>query len=1040
VTLPQVEKEILKYPRFLLLSPRSDPLRPIILLQLAGLRTIRREFSHQKDDHDKSITHLTEAVILPFQQGRDVVNMLFQLASVLSSRFWVYKQPEDIKSSLKYFRFLRINFHPLEAFDIPHYQLTSRLVRALAHNLKLGFGDMAHDMEEIAALSHELLTTDTSSGSRGEIREDIAAFTLAVRTTWSRGNSTQQPSERVLQVLREAKMMIPDDHTLSLALARCHATRFRRSHAIKEYEEAIAIADQIIGAGDSLTLTDLQETAIDLITELVSFRLNSSADPVYLEESIHRIRSLLGVYSPDQRRKSLTSLLHLLEEQRFDYFGVTGSSVEIPFKFSDLVNGVLSDLSRKLHLLGRTPDGDPQSLFVRSVGDLQGLLTSIRNNEIADVEAAVECGRALLPSPGHRYSSMVGTLLAEILSEAYERTERLDYLSEAITKYRDHLQDGSGFRKTHFFAVYGLVYSLIRRFKLCRRGQDLEEAMQLYAILADHGYTEVFNRFCLSCSWARHARLHAHPSISTAYEKAMSLLQETLVFSPTLQTQHFRLVRMPGGLEGFPLKFPLDYASYQIERGQFKQATETLERGRALLWSEMRGLRTSTDQLRAFDPVIADKFTAINRQLESVTMSVTQSESEVHSDDSETGTVHREGMNSIGRLVSKQRTLLEERITLISHIQSLPGFGKFLKPLSFDALNSAAAHGPVIIINQSEWSSDIIILHKDLSPSIISTPFDLYGRTNQLKEQLLHVRKEKGLDSKDYGYTLASVLADLYELVGKPVIEMLRRLKVPEKSRIWWCPTSTFSSLPLHAMGPIPSDSDDKVYFMDLYISSYTPTLTALIESRKPGSQLESFDKPSLLLVAQPETLPGAWGEIDVIEAVGLPVTTLMSEKATPTTVLSGLRDHRFVHFVCHGLLETGKPFDASFKLHGGNLTLLEIVRSHLSTAEFAFLSACHTAELTDESIADEGLHLAAAVQFCGFRSVVGTMWAMADTDGADLSQFFYKSIFPAESPGRKRVPYYERSARALQVAVKKLRRKRGVTLERWVNFVHYGA
>jgi CHAT domain-containing protein len=96
-----------------------------------------------------------------------------------------------------------------------------------------------------------------------------------------------------------------------------------------------------------------------------------------------------------------------------------------------------------------------------------------------------------------------------------------------------------------------------------------------------------------------------------------------------------------------------------------------------------------------------------------------------------------------------------------------------------------------------------------------------------------------------------------------------------------------------------------------------------------------------------------------------------------------------------------GKPFDASFELHKGHLTLLEIVRSHLPAAEFAFLSACHTAELTDDSIADEGLHLAAAVQYCGFRSVVGTMWAMADTDGQDLSKHFYKSIFSASAAGK---------------------------------------
>ena len=242
-------------------------------------------------------------------------------------------------------------------------------------------------------------------------------------------------------------------------------------------------------------------------------------------------------------------------------------------------------------------------------------------------------------------------------------------------------------------------------------------------------------------------------------------------------------------------------------------------------------------------------------------------------------------------------------------------------------------------------------------------------------------------------------------------------------------------------MGPIPSDDGTDLYFSDLYIPSYTPTLAALIESRKRGSSSNTSDnsKPSILLVAQPDTLPGALGEIKVIETTKIPVKCLISAMATPKTVIEGLREHRFAHFVCHGLLETGKPFDASLELHKDHLTLLNIVRSQLPTAEFAFLSACHTAELTEGSVADEGLHLAAAMQYCGFRSVVGTMWAMADTDGADLSKHFYKAIF-ADKADQNGVPYHARTARALQIAVKKLRKKRGVALERWVNFVHYGA
>lgn len=201
-----------------------------------------------------------------------------------------------------------------------------------------------------------------------------------------------------------------------------------------------------------------------------------------------------------------------------------------------------------------------------------------------------------------------------------------------------------------------------------------------------------------------------------------------------------------------------------------------------------------------------------------------------------------------------------------------------------------------------EWRSDIIILLRDSPPSLSSTANNFYSRANELR----------------------------------------------------------FCSLPLHAMGPIKSDDNLKLYFSDLYISSYTPKLTALIEAKKPGAH--TLEKPSILLVAQPdESMSSVWEEISLVQRLKTTVTTLISEKATPSAVTKALQDHQFAHFSCHGTLQTGKPFDASFKLHEDKrLTLLDIVRSRLPSAEFAFLYACHTAELTEESIADEGLHPAA--------------------------------------------------------------------------------
>ena len=997
-----------------------------------GLRSQRRQFSNQESDLDKAITHATEAVLLP--PAHHTVVAFYHLAILLLLRHSANNQPDDIKYSVKYFRFLRNNFHSLEAFDVPHTSgdLPSMLLRALSLNLLSTPGDMELDFEEMLALIPECISADALTTSQEQALYSFCRVLSRFMGTMFRQENTQKVANRAIQVLREATVLNPDV-VISYALAVCLLSRFETTQAMNDYEEAIGAADRIIATYSPGNIpTAMEGSAMLLISTLLVSRLEMSSKPDYLEDAIHRIRTFV-LCLPDEHRQ-LADVLDSLMKKRFDYFGVTGSSDGNPqtnphFNVRIILGGkALSQMNEIIHHLTEAT-------------------TAIRNGEITDVDATVEHSRKLLPSqqPSDQYG--ITRMFATVLFEAYKCTRRLNYLEEAITTFRylhNTLAKGT---MNHFKSGWLLWQSLMERLESFLDREDFEELMRLFPELANNDSEEVFTRVEISFFWAGLARVNMHPSVSIAYETAMSLLQEALVFCPTLQTKHLRLAQ--ASKQGERLPSSSDYASYLIENGRVKQAVETLEQGRTLIWSEMRGLRTSTDQLRAADLALADKLADINQRLESVAMSVVQSDDE-EIGRGEAGTESRG--NSIGHLVLTQRRLLEERKSLISHIQSLPGFEHFLKPPSFDFLECVTSHGPVIIVNQTQANipkdfpvqvpSHIILLLKDSLPFIISTPSNFTHRANELENDLLRVRKEKGLDSEDYGRTLASVLADLYELVGKPVIERLRKLKVPEKSRVWWCPTGAFCSLPLHAMGPIPSDDGNELYFSDLYIPSYTPSLSALIESRKRGSLSDASDslKPSILLVAQPETLPGAVGEvITIVLNTKTPVTTLISAVATPDTVIEGLRGHRFAHFVCHGLLEAGKPFDASLELHGDNLTLLNIVGSRLPAAEFAFLSACHTAELTEGSAIDEGLHLAAAMQYCGFRSVVGTMWAMADTDGEDLSKHFYKAIF-VDNADQNGVPYHERSAWALQHTVKKLRKKRGMTLERWVNFVHYGA
>jgi CHAT domain-containing protein len=178
--------------------------------------------------------------------------------------------------------------------------------------------------------------------------------------------------------------------------------------------------------------------------------------------------------------------------------------------------------------------------------------------------------------------------------------------------------------------------------------------------------------------------------------------------------------------------------------------------------------------------------------------------------------------------------------------------------------------------------------------------------------------------------------------------------------------------------------------------------------------------------------------EIEQIRELGDFVDVLNGADANRDTVIHGLRQHSWAHFACHGHLDKqgNQPFHSSFELHdNSHLTLLDLIQARLPNAEFAFLSACHSAAGDSEGTPDEVIHLAAALQFCGFRSVVGTLWAMEDIDGRDAAKEFYGYMF---GEGGNTANFRD-SAKALNLATRALRRK-GIGLERWIKFVHIGA
>ncbi|OJA11321.1 hypothetical protein AZE42_08591 [Rhizopogon vesiculosus] len=117
--------------------------------------------------------------------------------------------------------------------------------------------------------------------------------------------------------------------------------------------------------------------------------------------------------------------------------------------------------------------------------------------------------------------------------------------------------------------------------------------------------------------------------------------------------------------------------------------------------------------------------------------------------------------------------------------------------------------------------------------------------------------------------------------------------------------------------------------------------------------------------------------------------------------------------------------------MRDGPLAITDIIRPHLQHPEFAFLSACHTT-VGHASSPDEAIHLAAAMQFCGFRSVIGSMWSVDDEVAGQVVSAFYDNMF--DGSGRLDCTG---AAVALHNAVKKLRKE--IPLARLIVFIHMG-
>jgi CHAT domain-containing protein len=141
----------------------------------------------------------------------------------------------------------------------------------------------------------------------------------------------------------------------------------------------------------------------------------------------------------------------------------------------------------------------------------------------------------------------------------------------------------------------------------------------------------------------------------------------------------------------------------------------------------------------------------------------------------------------------------------------------------------------------------------------------------------------------------------------------------------------------------------------------------------------------SLALIAEKQAqqrglqlIPGVDKEIDKVAAVAKSSDVKILHNQAGSTTVDGtspvIQAANIVHLACHGVQDVRNATQSGFCLGDGRLTISKLMELKLDNAFLAFLSACETAK-GDQNQPDQVMHLAAAMLFIGFTSVVATMW-----------------------------------------------------------------
>ncbi|GAA1022433.1 CHAT domain-containing protein [Acrocarpospora pleiomorpha] len=826
-----------------------------------------------------------------------------------------------------------------------------------------------------------------------------------------------QDLEQAIYTMHRASALVPDEHPgkviLLVNLSGFLYLLHERTGNEELHEEAVRIG-RAVTATDNTTRVGL--LALNTLGSNLLQRFFRTRDRRVLVEAIDVLARCVA--ATPERSPDRAGRLNNLGQAEYLYFLQTGemkaldrsislgreAHAELPFHHRHR-HGILSELGSRL-----------QRRYLEI-------------NDVSAIEEAAELFQEVIATSPESDPDRPGFFAkaATVLTNLYKQVGRPQILEEAISVARNGLRGLPDEHAMRTSLLTTLGHALAVKYFDANDQACEREARSLF-LAASRLDSPPGNQIASARMAANLAMANGDWDDATnALGHAISLLPQLASRRLNRSDQERLLVDVSGLAQ--------DACASALRVGDRERALTLLEQARGILISQMLEARSELTILRDHYPDAAD-------QLENLRDRLTDLSNEQVLLSSHQTDAHHE--------------LARQWDRLIATIRNLPGFSRFLLPPSVDELLTSAKQGPVVVLAISERGSSALLLTADKLDVLELSDVTPVLVERQVRQFVAAVESgtaaEASADSSpealDSNEQVLRTLEWLWDMIAHPVLDRLCLSRTPTDGaplpRLWWCPTGLLSLLPLHAAGYHRDTGSDARTVISRVISSYSTTVRGLLHARRPqgangSDQGERLGSDVCALVVPmsrtsgADDLPGSDCEADILRTrLPAQVTVLQAPDAHRDRVLMELPEHRWAHFACHAVSNPDHPSASHLLLNDHMLhplTVSDIAALHLEQAEFAYLSACSTAQAGGR-LTDEAFHLASAFQLAGYRNVIATLWPIRDRPAVHFMKGIYSIIAVRGTAS---------TAQALHTTTCRLRDRWPNNPEVWAAYIHIG-